>query len=138
MPEVIHITCNIGTYYCSGMYALSTHACGSQGLGKHIRQIPCSHVINITIICLSVIVCVCVRACVCVSLFSAFSNVEVYTKCWSPPIWNISSDSWIWWGFTTKIVSDWTCWYLPWMEGTSIHIVHCYIKTHGHVLAAHS
>ena len=44
VPEVIHITCNMGSRDLPDMYALSPQACGLWALGIHIRQIPPAHV----------------------------------------------------------------------------------------------
>ena len=43
VPEVIHITCNMGGQDLSDMYALSPRASGI-----HIRQIPPAHVTTYT------------------------------------------------------------------------------------------
>ena len=48
VPEVIHLTCNMGARDLPDMYALSPRACGPRALGIHIRQIPHAHVTTIT------------------------------------------------------------------------------------------
>ena len=47
-PEVLHITCNMGSHDLPDMYALSPRAYGPRALGIHIRQIPRAHVTTIT------------------------------------------------------------------------------------------
>ena len=47
VPEVIHITCNMGTHDLPDMYALSPQAIGLQALGVLIRKIPHARVICI-------------------------------------------------------------------------------------------
>ena len=50
VPEVIHITCNMGSQGLPDMYALSPRPCGPLASGIHIRQIRPAQVTTYTYI----------------------------------------------------------------------------------------